>query len=255
MSPLVYIFAVGAGVLAALALITAVLTYQHARTRSKRARDLYDYLASARFSGRLQTESAQYLAEHQAVPDNREQRRIKQRTKVMHLTVGDLVRDEELANMATAGARPGAVPQWRRGNRPSVRIEPTDAGLYSATVMVPWASEIPAQEWVEHVMEILPFLEAVEADAQNRQRQELQVSGRVDRTDRGLYAAEVTALWDTEERAKRSADDIATGMLRDFERRYAPEAEPTTDRVEKPAEHQAESETGPGDADASQRDR
>lgn len=101
-SPLVYLFA-GAGFAVALVFgASALLTYRHARTRSKRASDLGDYIA-----GRLprqparREEAGTTLVE--PIPDP-VARRHEQRTRVMHVTIGDLIRDEKLAAAATEGA-------------------------------------------------------------------------------------------------------------------------------------------------------
>jgi hypothetical protein len=80
-SPLLYVFAVGAGMLAILFLSTAVLTYRHARTRSRRADDLRGYVAASRAS-----RSAHAV-----------------RARAMHVTIGDLIRDELLFDAAAEG--------------------------------------------------------------------------------------------------------------------------------------------------------
>jgi hypothetical protein len=98
-SPLVYIFAAAAGVLALLFVASALLTYRHARTRSKRASDLHDYLAAG---GRLSRKvSSKDVAEAH-----------KRRAKVVHVTIGDLIRDEELTVAAAEGASAAAEARW-----------------------------------------------------------------------------------------------------------------------------------------------
>jgi hypothetical protein len=96
-SPLVYIFAVAAGVVALLFVASALLTYRHARTRSKRAKDLRDYLAAG--------SEASGKDAH------------RRRAKVVHVTIGDLIRDEELAVAAAEGASVAADKARSRRQR------------------------------------------------------------------------------------------------------------------------------------------
>ena len=80
-SPLVYIFAAAAGVVALLFVASALLTYRHASTRSKRASDLRDYLAVGGPPSR-EVGSKDIADTH------------KRRARVVHVTIGDLIRDK-----------------------------------------------------------------------------------------------------------------------------------------------------------------
>jgi hypothetical protein len=96
-SPLVYLFAVAAVLLALSFALAVFLSYLHAQTRRRRADDLARYLASARA---LQTAAA--------TGDD-------DRASVMHISIGDLLRDPAVASAAArglAGRRqaPGATP-------------------------------------------------------------------------------------------------------------------------------------------------
>jgi hypothetical protein len=99
-TPLVYLFAGAAGLLLLLFAASALLIYRHARTRRRRGRDLYEYLASPPPEpvGR-NFESLRVVADAH-----------KKRAKVMHLTIGDLLRDENLAAVATEGVLASSTP-------------------------------------------------------------------------------------------------------------------------------------------------
>jgi hypothetical protein len=86
--PLVYLFAGAAAAVAALLVGSAVLIFRHARIRPERADDLRDYLAVYR-----------RVSEGEQLADVHERR-----AQVMHLTIGDLIRDKQLAVAATQGA-------------------------------------------------------------------------------------------------------------------------------------------------------
>ena len=87
-SALVYIFAGGARV--ALWFVVALcLSYVHAKTRRTRAEELTDYIAHGR-------------ARLRGVRDDR-MNAARGRRRVMHLTIGDLIRDEWLATAVLEG--------------------------------------------------------------------------------------------------------------------------------------------------------
>jgi len=97
-SPLVYLFAAAAVLLALWFALAAFLSYVHAQTRRRRANDLMRYLASARA-----------LRADAAVTGDED------RLSVMHISIGDLVRDPTVASAAARGLagrrqRPGATP-------------------------------------------------------------------------------------------------------------------------------------------------
>jgi hypothetical protein len=102
-SPLVYIFAAAAVVVALLFVASALLTYRHARTRSKRASDLRDYLAAGGPPSLEAKVSSKDVADAH-----------KRRARVVHVTIGDLIRDEKLAVAAAEGAS-AAAPRHGQG--------------------------------------------------------------------------------------------------------------------------------------------
>jgi hypothetical protein len=83
-SPLVYVFAGAAILLMIVFVVSAVLIYRHAIARSGRAPELRNYLDSTRQS--------RGVPSHAKIADAHQQR-----ARVMHLTIGDLIRDENLA--------------------------------------------------------------------------------------------------------------------------------------------------------------
>jgi hypothetical protein len=123
-SPLVYIFAVAAGLVALLFAASALLTYRHARTRSERADDLRDYMVA---SGSLtRTMASEEVAEAH-----------KQRARVVHVTIGDLIRDERLAVAAAEGASAAAKRRWTPVVGPGFLIDRTESGGYRVEVRRP----------------------------------------------------------------------------------------------------------------------
>ena len=151
-SPLVYVFAAAAGVVWLLFVSSAVLTYRHARTRSKRAGDLLDYLAARGPSSR--TAASEEVAEAH-----------KQRARVVHVTIGDLIRDEKLAVAAAAGVSVAAERRWTPVVQPFFRIDRTESGRYSVELRLPGQpvvrsvmdTEAEAREWAENKVWEFPF--------------------------------------------------------------------------------------------------
>lgn len=97
-SPLVYLFAAAAVVLALWFALAAFLSYVHATTRQARAAELEDYLAVRRGS---------QLTEARSTGETR--------ARVMHISIGDLVRDAAVADAAARGLAgrdqaPGGAP-------------------------------------------------------------------------------------------------------------------------------------------------
>jgi hypothetical protein len=141
-SPLVYIFAAAAGVLALVFVASALLTYRHASTRSERARDLHDYLAG----GGVATAH-------------------KQRARVMQVTIGDLIRDNKLAVAAAEGARAAAETRWTPVVGPFFRIDRTESGQYRVEVRPPGRpvitslreTEAEARAWAEEILATSSF--------------------------------------------------------------------------------------------------
>jgi hypothetical protein len=89
-TPLVYVFAAAAVVLIVAFLLSAWLAYRHARERGRFAEELAAYIAESGVRFRdLDEKAAASLAER--------------RERVMHITIGDLVRDAAL----TAGTAKG----------------------------------------------------------------------------------------------------------------------------------------------------
>jgi uncharacterized protein YegP (UPF0339 family) len=107
-SPLVYLFAAAACVLAAFFGLAAVLAFRHARGRSKCAKDLRTYLDVS--GSRMTSANIQGIEAAQ-----------RQRASVMHITIGDLVRDEGLVAAAAVG-----ISQRRRAlnKQPTSSREP-----------------------------------------------------------------------------------------------------------------------------------
>jgi hypothetical protein len=91
-SPLVYIFAVAGGVVVVFFVASAGLTYRHASARSKRAEDLGEYVTKSGASSH--TVGSEEL--------------LKKRERVMHITIGDLIRDSKVAAAASRGFRVAA---------------------------------------------------------------------------------------------------------------------------------------------------
>jgi hypothetical protein len=87
-APLVYVFAAAAVLLFVGFLLSAWLAFRHARHRGRYAKELTAYVAEsgARFRDEKHAES---LA--------------AERERVMHITIGDLVRDPALTGAATSG--------------------------------------------------------------------------------------------------------------------------------------------------------
>jgi hypothetical protein len=131
-SPLVYIFAAAAGVVALLFIASALLTYRHASTRSKRASDLRDYLAAGGPASR-EVGSKDVADAH------------KRRARVVHVTIGDLIRDESLAVAAAEGASAAAEARWTPVVRPFYRIDRTESGQYLVEVRPPEGPAIKAR--------------------------------------------------------------------------------------------------------------
>lgn len=99
-TPLVYIFAVAAGLLVLWLLLAAVLAYRHATTRGSRAGDLANYIEVSG-GGMLDPRTERLDVEG-----------LHQRGRVMNITIGDLVRDVGLMTATADGlAR-------RRGMKP-----------------------------------------------------------------------------------------------------------------------------------------
>jgi hypothetical protein len=151
-SPLVYIFAGAAGVLTLFFVASAVLTYRHASTRSERAQDLHDYLAAGvPLSRRVTTEEV--VRTH------------KERARVMHITIGDLIRDEQLAVAAAEGVRAAGEGRWTPIVRPFFRIDRTESGEYLVEVRPPGGqvirsqreTEAEARAWAEEMLARFPF--------------------------------------------------------------------------------------------------
>ena len=146
-SPLVYIFAAAAGVVALLFVASALLTYRHASTRSKRASDLRDYLAAGGPVSR-EVGSKDVADAH------------KRRARVVHVTIGDLIRDERLAVAAAEGASAAAEARWTPVVRPFYRIDRTESGEYLAEVRPPerpaikarLKTEAEARAWAEDTL-------------------------------------------------------------------------------------------------------
>ena len=136
-SPLVYIFAGAAGVLALFFVASALLTYRHASTRSERARDLQDYLAGG---GAAKAR--------------------KQRARVMQVTIGDLIRDDKLAEAVEEGTSAAAATRWTPVVGPFFRIDRTESGQYMVEVRVPGRpvikslreTEAEARAWAEQTV-------------------------------------------------------------------------------------------------------
>lgn len=99
-TPLVYAFAAAAVLLFVGFLLSGWLAFRHARHRRRYARELSAYIAE---SG----------ARFRASDEQRAERLAAERERVMHITVGDLVRDPALTGAATSGlvARREAVSQ------------------------------------------------------------------------------------------------------------------------------------------------
>jgi hypothetical protein len=97
-NPLVYLFAAAAVVIALWFALAAFLSYVHASTRRARADELGDYLAVPRGPAAAEARSTG-----------------EARTRVMHISIGDLVRDPAVADAAARGLAgrsqpPGAAP-------------------------------------------------------------------------------------------------------------------------------------------------
>jgi hypothetical protein len=145
-SPLVYVFAAAAGVVALLFAASALLTYRHASTRSKRANDLRDYLAAG---GPLSREVGKDVADAH-----------KRRARIVHVTIGDLIRDEKLAVAAAEGASAAAEARWTPVVRPFYRIDRTESGQYLVEVRPPGrpairamlGTEAEARAWAEDTL-------------------------------------------------------------------------------------------------------
>jgi hypothetical protein len=141
-SPLVYIFAGAAGVLALVFVASALLTYRYASTRSERARDLHDYLAGGGVA-----------------------KAHKQRARVMQVTIGDLIRDDKLAVAAAEGASAAAETRWTPVVGPFFRIDRTESGRYLVEVRPPGRpvirsvqeTEAEARAWAEKLLAEFPF--------------------------------------------------------------------------------------------------
>ena len=108
-TPLIYVFASAAVVLIVAFLLSAWLAYRHARRRGRFAEELASYIAESGLRFReFDQKDAVRLAER--------------RKRLMHITIGDLVRDPALtAGTATgiatrrAAARPDAAPGTEPG--------------------------------------------------------------------------------------------------------------------------------------------
>lgn len=88
-SPLVYVFAVAACLLALWFLIAALLALSHARERTRRADELAQYIASSG-SRAVRTPGDGGGA-------------VARRARVLQITIGDLVRDDAVANATALG--------------------------------------------------------------------------------------------------------------------------------------------------------
>jgi hypothetical protein len=106
-SPLVYVFAAAGAAVVLLFGGSALLTLRHAQTRTRRAGDLRDYIAGGLPPPQ---EERHEPGKNEALDDPVARRgdpvaeRFEQRAKVMHVTIGDLIRDTKLAAAATKGA-------------------------------------------------------------------------------------------------------------------------------------------------------
>jgi hypothetical protein len=137
MSPLVYIFAGAAAVLALVFVASALLIYRHARTRSKRASELNAYLRDGGETARPISPGL--------------------RSRVMQVTIGDLVRDDRLAFAAVDGAIAAAEKRWTPVVGRFYRIDRTESGGYLADVRLPgrpavraaFETEAEARAWAE----------------------------------------------------------------------------------------------------------
>ena len=97
-SPLVYVFAVAACLLALWFLIAALLALSHARERPRRADELAEYIAAIR-SGAVRTRVDGGDA-------------VARRARVLQITIGDLVRDDAIADATARG-----ISKLRNGPR------------------------------------------------------------------------------------------------------------------------------------------
>jgi hypothetical protein len=88
-SSLIYIFAGAACALALWFVVALCLSYMHAKLRRTRAPELHDYIAHGRTRLRGVHEDRINTAH--------------QRRRVMHLTIGDFIRDERLATAVLEG--------------------------------------------------------------------------------------------------------------------------------------------------------
>jgi hypothetical protein len=106
-SPLVYVYAVAAGVLVVFFIAAGVLIYGHAMRRAERADALLTYIA------RTMPPASPHDDQRHPEPDDLVRYRSSLRAAVMHLTVGDVIRDDAVARAVWVGVAAG--PGRRRG--------------------------------------------------------------------------------------------------------------------------------------------